>query len=681
MEDLPVPLSRVESYLAKACGMDVITPEPGPGIEPFLYAIAYNTTPPVAGYRTEEWLAYVQGVTPAKPLELEGSCIIGNQKVDVKYFAVAAGMPGATLPEKPQNRKEKYWEYIATHRPAPGVLKYATGTNITLTDVVRGIEELQFVYGDTFQQTYSGENLYNVEDTQQTSAEVSVDSDGWITMQYDNSAGSSVKYLLYYSKPLQLEADTDYAIVTEIKSIKSSADNLTVYDSAAQTQFNNSQTYNYSGSGAVSPGTNVSIGHTKADMSSATIGLRTFLKISAGVNQTVTFRISVLANTSVTPETFVYQPYTGGIPSPNPDYPQPIQVVTGEQTISIHGKNLFDTYSTTVYAPTATYGDVSNNNGVITTNVNGRARIGNGFIVPVPVEPGETYCISAKLVETTSTYNIKGSVDVRAVVSDGRGARVRLLNFDSLGTLSSGFVIPDGVTEIWVSFMSYEADNYSVFSDVQIEKGSSATSFEPGTPHSYTVDLGATELCKISDYQDYIYKSGDDWYVHKEIQKILVDGVNIKVSSQHTAVSGINGFRIGISSVGNLGYNGALSDNFGYVPWGTYNSSNRTYGVIASNFASTLTTIYVTQPNNTTGTTLDSAGITSMNTWFSNHNTLIYYVLATPTDTKITDATLVGQLEAIDLAVLPKPIAYITVGATDPNLPGPLKISYYGEEE
>ena len=72
---------------------------------------------------------------------------------------------------------------------------------------------------------------------------------------------------------------------------------------------------------------------------------------------------------------------------------------------------------------------------------------------------------------------------------------------------------------------------------------------------------------------------------------------------------------------------------------------------------------------------------TAWKTWLDSHNTILYYPLATPTDTKITDATLVGQLNAIDSAVLPKPIAYITVGATDPNLPGPLKISYYGEEE
>ena len=34
-----------------------------------------------------------------------------------------------------------------------------------------------------------------------------------------------------------------------------------------------------------------------------------------------------------------YEPYTGGIASPNPDYPQDIQVVTGENQINIIGKN------------------------------------------------------------------------------------------------------------------------------------------------------------------------------------------------------------------------------------------------------------------------------------------------------------------------------------------------------
>ena len=38
------------------------------------------------------------------------------------------------------------------------------------------------------------------------------------------------------------------------------------------------------------------------------------------------------------------------------------------------------------------------------------------------------------------------------------------------------------------------------------------------------LDLGNIELCKIGDYQDYFYKSGSKWYLHKEIEKVVLDG-------------------------------------------------------------------------------------------------------------------------------------------------------------
>ena len=37
-----------------------------------------------------------------------------------------------------------------------------------------------------------------------------------------------------------------------------------------------------------------------------------------------------------------YEPYVGNLPSPSPDYPQDIQVLTGESTVKITGKNLWD---------------------------------------------------------------------------------------------------------------------------------------------------------------------------------------------------------------------------------------------------------------------------------------------------------------------------------------------------
>ena len=36
---------------------------------------------------------------------------------------------------------------------------------------------------------------------------------------------------------------------------------------------------------------------------------------------------------------YVYEPYTGGIASPNPEYPQEIEVITGENTITISNED------------------------------------------------------------------------------------------------------------------------------------------------------------------------------------------------------------------------------------------------------------------------------------------------------------------------------------------------------
>ena len=135
---------------------------------------------------------------------------------------------------------------------------------------------------------------------------------------------------------------------------------------------------------------------------------------------------------------------------------------------------------------------------------------------------------------------------------------------------------------------------------LQIEQGSTATDYEPyvgGTAspnpdypqdikvvtgdntitisnsdntekQELPISLSSLELCKIGDYQDYFYKSGSIWYLHKEINKIT-------------------------------SYNGE-----------------------------TITTSYIS----TTGKLSTGAKV--------------YYVV-TPTDTKITDTTLISQLNAL----------------------------------
>jgi hypothetical protein len=61
-----------------------------------------------------------------------------------------------------------------------------------------------------------------------------------------------------------------------------------------------------------------------------------------------------------------------------------------------------------------------------------------------------------------------------------------------------------------------------------------------------------------------------------------------------------------------------------------YSSINRIWLCVNSNIATTI-------PN--------------FKTWLSTHNTSVYYPLATPTNTEITDTTLIGQLEALKTAM------------------------------
>lgn len=661
MDNLPIPLSRVELYLAKACGMDVTTPEPGPGIEQFLYAIAYNTTPPVAGYRTEEWLAYVQGVTPAKPLELEGSCIIGNQKVDVKYFAVAAGMPGATLPEKPQNRKEKYWEYIATHRPTPGVLKYVTGTNITLTDVVRGIEELQFVYGDTYQQTYSGANLFNVNDSADVGTGTTVSSDGFISQSCDNSSGSSTQFRNYFTNNLDLQTSTQYTVVFEVESVSGSG-SMVVVNNNAQSQSTDQKEYYFSSLHAGD--TMVTQFITKSSFSSAIYGIRSYSRFNAGDSGSITFRISVLADTSVTPETFIYQPYTGGIPAPNPDYPQDIQVVTGEQTVEVTGKNKIN----------GSYSRISQ-----TARCTAEAS-GNGFKITSTASSGATY-VTVPIPNITA---LLGQTVTVSYVATGDGVRARFYYLNSSGGAMEGIVgtetatLPNSLgSHAGIGVVFYTSNNSSAtYNDIQLEIGSTSTAYQAYQSQSYTISLGSTELCKIGDYRDKIFNNDPNedwydpdlednaWYVHKEIAKYTFTGTETWSTSPY----GTNSWRL--VNIISFPFDANELQIISNIFTGIKNIDRNTAGsnVIYSASGTEL------DIRNTSLTTLAEVQA-------ATNGNYAYYALATPTDTKITDATLVGQLEAIDSAVLPKPIAYITVGAPDPNLPGPLKISYYGEEE
>lgn len=64
-------------------------------------------------------------------------------------------------------------------------------------------------------------------------------------------------------------------------------------------------------------------------------------------------------------------------------------------------------------------------------------------------------------------------------------------------------------------------------------------------------------------------------------------------------------------------------------------------------------------------------------TWLASNPVTIYYVLATPTETQITDTTLIGQLDALGAMKLFVGENNLLVMASGTNLPATLEGSYY----
>ena len=79
----------------------------------------------------------------------------------------------------------RYKEYIRV----PDNNQTLSGTTINLSDNINDINDVK-IKGYFKQTQYSGRQLYNVNGRARVDSEVSVDSDNWITINYNNSGNS-----------------------------------------------------------------------------------------------------------------------------------------------------------------------------------------------------------------------------------------------------------------------------------------------------------------------------------------------------------------------------------------------------------------------------------------------------------------------------------------------------------
>lgn len=611
--------------------------------------------------------------------------------------------------------------------------------------------------GDTDQTTYSGKNLTpypytgggNNRGITFTAAE-----DGTVTLNGQNdNTGASVYFLFRdASSPIQFNAGTYYFIVPSDTSVQ-----FVMYDGTSWYNFNSAANY------------------TKTLPSTLSIR-EIYIQVPKG-NPTNFNNLKIYPMLSTLPNqtSADYEPYVGGIASPNPDYPQNVDVVTGEQTIKVTGKNLLNCppYATTSHGIATT----RNNDGSYTlsgtidtnwataTNIfnqylpSGNYTISKSKVLPFDIvlrvynadtgvrtdyvldknASSRTIYINYKIsgfmwfissATTGTTYDEtfflqleKGSVateiepsqfqeykvnlgknllpitdgtisghGMTATVSNGvltvngtadsnifikltNGLAISTSNEDSWRTASflpnlNGYTYTqqyvsggyqasgtafrlfgptttyirqwypnntkqtftwsestDAPTVLCLYINSGISFNNSKF-NLQLEKGNSSTTIVPYKTH--------IELCKIGDYQDYFYKDGDDWYIHKELGKLILNGTG-DYGTLGDGTGGTKRFRFNESTVGNIDVQtrGVYSDRYQGVRYSASPSTPNSISQWRQENMLAVTTNKTTYSLNDFKADLASNPVT------------VYYVLATATNTQITDSSLIEQLDTL----------------------------------
>ena len=597
----------------------------------------------------------------------------------------------------------------------------ASGNPISIADAVEAPLKSLEIQGNTTQQTYSGKNLVYT----------SGKTDGGITATYNAATGETT---------ISGTAVRTYAVFGAVADVLPAGTYTFSIQSAAPCAVGVATR----ASGGNRTGHNISTGATKTtftiseDSEQYDIYLTS---LTANTTYNFTFKAMLEAGSSATS----FEPYTNG-PAPNPDYPQAVQTVTGENVVEICGKNLYEwsdtewsnpattaawcfqdgsstagggaygpnitdrtPYKITLPAGTykATVYNISSNivniqackNGasseiIVTspTNMNSsnptstitlteqttlcfRYRVTNPSLgigdTKIQVErdsatayepyQGQSYEVdlaSKNLFDATNANIRTGYIlnNSGVEVSDNTGGYTRnysrvipsttytisgLINAgtrrvyyydqnknfisrsDGSGASSWQFITPANCYFVNVQIYT-NTDNSTSMASWQIEKGSSASQFEP---------YWAYELCKIGTYQDSIYKSGGKWYVHKEIGKHLFDGSE------------------------NWWESGAQTDNVYQVATGGYAGVPVSAGYSDSLEIITTTAWYAERlPNKAVFTSNNiyvrvslslASTLEQFKAWLASHPATVYYVLATPTDTEITNEALIAQLEAI----------------------------------
>lgn len=342
---------------------------------------------------------------------------------------------------------------------------------------------------------------------------------------------------------------------------------------------------------------------------------------------------------------FTDEKYTGGQPSPSPEFPQPISVIENSLKITSCNENIYFN-DKEIHKFTSTNSNWKFLDGKAGADTSDSSKT----LYKAKVEKGKTY---------TFTTNIKAIEIVPTALMYDDNTLVTSIKGTDL-TYNYTFI---SKKDCYVLLRMYVNSGISVeVSNVMLVEGSNVP-FEQHLETQIEANLPEGEFIgKINDtYKDTLkvgYNETDGQYhlkLYKNLAKVVLDGSengwDIKTNPRRFDISFAN---LGITNIKN-GTNNSDTSNYRMNTHFYYSDNNQTYG---SYYA--YDGWFVFFDNETVVASLDD-----FKNWLSTHNTEIYYVLDTS--------------YVVDLGIVDMPLSYneVTNLFTDSDLMPTINAKYY----
>lgn len=320
----------------------------------------------------------------------------------------------------------------------------------------------------------------------------------------------------------------------------------------------------------------------------------------------------------------LYEPYTGGTPSPNPKYPSKIENVENDVKMTVYNKNLFDGNFTT--------NGIWNDDGSINYVIQSKLYWRTDFIKI----PNTKIYFSDKMISSFSSAILLEFDAKRKFIALNKIYQVNSnLNKVSLNSNTKYIAIQ------WNLQQGNEITN--IFTELQIEENTAATDYIPHEEQSIIFPLAEGQKLRSlpNGVKDYLAEDG----IHKNVGIIILNGSGGANESYFKALD--NKFALGINTekglllrnlkTDNLKIS-VLSDKFLGVPWNIMKDTIEGWQIA------------LRQDGSYTYLRLLTTGIKdtkALETFLQNNNAIVAYPLAeeeiipyTPEQQKVIDTAL-----------------------------------------